>query len=239
MNEFLNYISYRIEFFSLPTFKDQYVVYLANEFSGIQYRERTLDQAEMGLVDVDKIAMDLDLPLSNIMNHKNYVFDGIIIDRLPSIVYVNPYYIYIHIPINIGDKISETLESDVKCIFNKDILKDVVQIQNVSCIVNHSLKITPKDLYKWEVLDKEAFPQIYPNDINTGKYSDSHKTDNGIEQILIREIIKGRDIDTDHISLYVSITSISTHNTSLNKNFKENYQELFNLALNEAARCFK
>lgn len=242
MNEFLNYVSFRIEFFSLPTFKDKYVVYLANEFRSIP-KERALNQAEMGLVDVDTIAGDLDLPLVTIAEEpKNYVFDDIIVGGLNSTVFVNPYYLYIYIPIDKDnvDKISEdTLESDVKHIFNMDELKDVAQIQNASCIVNHNLNITPEDLSKGEVLDMDAFPQIYPNNINTGRYSDSHQTENGIQQILIRDIFKGLEIDTNKISLFVSITSSSTYDDSIIENFDENYQELLNLALNEAARCFK
>ena len=235
MKKYLNDVSFRIEFFSLPTFKDKYVVYLANEFGNIP-KERLLNQVEMGLVDVDKIAIDLDLPLVSIANHKNYVFDDIIVGGLASKIYVNPYYIYIYIPINKGDKISKTLQSDVKRIFNMDELKGVVQMQNVSCIVNHNLEITPKDLYKWEVLDKDAFPQIDTDNINTGRYSDSHQTENDIQLILTREIISGRDIETDKASLfYISITSISTYCNIIN----EDYQELYNLALNEAARCFK
>lgn len=240
MNEFLNYVSFRIEFFSLPTFKDKYVVYLANKFPNIYYKEQTIEDTmiEWSLIDVDTIAMDLDLPIMSIANHKNYVIDDILVGGLHSKVYVNPYYIFIHIPIKNGETINKKLKSDVKRVFNMTVLKNEIQIQNVSCIVNHYLNITPKDLYKWEVLDKDAFPQIYPNEINTGRYSDSHQNENGTQQILIREIFKGSDIN-DKTSLYVSITSSSTYDNSIIENFNENYQELYDLALNEAARCFK
>lgn len=244
MNEFLNYVSFRIEFFSLPTFKDKYVVYLANEFpdnNQHKYKERTLSEVEMDLVNVDEIAKDLELSLVHIAKHQNYIFDDFFIGGLHSIVYVNPYYLYIYIPIDIdkGDKINEeTLESDVKRIFNMDILKNLAQIQNISCIVSHNLKISPNKLSKGEVLDKDAFPQIYPNDINTGRYSDSHQTDQGIKQILIRDIQKALDVK-NKIFFYVSITSISTYDYFIKEDSYENYQELYNIALNEAARCFK
>ena len=242
MNEFLNYVCFRIEFYSLPTFLDNYVAYLANEFPNVLSKQRALSQAEMGLVDVDTIAWDLDLPIVSIIepDQQSYVFDDIIVGGLLSKVYVNPYFVCIYIPIDNGNTINEeTLESDIKRILNMDVLNAVAQIKNISCIANLYLNCTPETYNKCEVLDKDAFPQINPDDINSGRYSDSHQTDNGIERILIRDIIKGRDGKTDIIYLYVSITSISIYDPSSNVNFDKIFQELFNSALNGAARCFK
>lgn len=254
MNEFLSYVAFRIEFFSLPTFKDKYVVYLAKEFDKnkisqkfaeenpeFSYKERILTQAEMVLVDVDTIAYDLDLPLITIIDeHKNFVINGFFVGGLKSRIFVHPYYVYIYIPIINGNNINiETLESDVKRIFNMKILKGLVQIHKTTCIVNHNLNITPEKLFKCDVLDQEAFPQIYPNEITTGRYSDSHQTDNGITQTLTRDILKGRDRENNTECLSVSITSTSTCDNFIDDNKEVGYRQLFNLALNEAARCFK
>lgn len=242
MNEFLNYVSFRIEFFSRPEFEHFYMTYLENEFPNIQVKEKVLSRVEMQLIDIDTIAFDLNVPFDFINATKVNMIDDIIVAKLHSKVYITPHYICIFIPIDIdeGGIISEeTLESDVKRIFKMKILNDFVGIQNISCIVNHHLKMTPQKMCKWDVLDKNAFPQICPNEINSGRYADSHQTQDGINHILIREIMKGRSEETDKISLYVSISSISTYDDLSFVNFNENYQELFNLTLNEVGRCLK
>lgn len=234
MNEFLKSVSFRIEFFSLPTFKDPYLDHLTKVCPGYHFKERPLSQSEWQIIDLDTIAMDLDVPIVNIAEDKNFVFDNIIVGGLKSTVFVSPYYIFVHIPIEQGNSIGETLESDLNLIFDSELLQKT-QIQKKSCIVYHYLNITPSDLFNRKVLDKDAFPQIYPDEIYTGRYSDSHQTENGIEQTLVRDIERGQDIDTKAIYLSVSITSISTIDNSIT----ESYQQMYNLALKEAARCFK
>lgn len=234
MDEFFNSISFRVEFFSLPTFKDSYVSYLAKVFQGVPFKETILGQSEWQQIDVDTIAMDLDIPIVNIMEHKNYIFDEIFVGGLKSKVYISPYYIFIYIPISHTDVIGDTLEADLHRILDKDCLKNT-QIQKISCIVNHYLNIPSPELFKSDVLDTDAFPQIDPDKINMGRYSDSHQTEDGIQLRLIRDIDRGRDKQTDADYFSINITSVSTKN----KSDDEAYKYLLDLALEETASCFK
>ena len=80
-------------------------------------------------------------------------------------------------------------------------------------------------------VDLEAFPQFYPEEIRTGRYSDSHDEDDGYVITLIRDIMKGQTEDNNDESLHISISSIVD---SKNKDFGTMYEK----ALEESARCF-
>lgn len=233
MNEFLYSISFRASFFSLPTFMNNYVSTLAELYPDASFKEMPVSQTESQLIDIDTIASELDVPIVNLLEQKNYVFEKIVIGGTNAKVYITPYYVYVYIPVNENVVIGETLVADVDRILSTERLQKTM-IQEYSCQVNHYLNLRPSEIFKNGILDKDAFPQLYPEEISTGRFSDSHLTDEGYELKLIRDILKGKDLDSEEPYLGVNILSIaSTKSTDCN------FNTLYELALTEAARCFK
>jgi len=233
MNEFLYSVSFRVTFFSLPSFMNDYISTLAELNPEVNYREIAISQAEGQIIDIDSIALDLDIPIVNLLEQKSYLFENLIFGGVKGNVYVSPYYIYINIPLDENDVIGDTLGTDIERILSPKYLEKT-QIQELECKVNHYLKVKPADFLKAGVLDTDAFPQLYPEEINTARFSDSHTSADGNNLKLIREISNGKDLDTDESLLAVNIISIAATKTA-NCNFNNLYEQ----ALTESARCFK
>lgn len=233
MNQFLYSVSFRVSFYSLPVFMSQYVSSLAELYPDARYRELPISQTEGQLIDIDTIASELDIPIVNLLEQKNYVFEGIVVGGLMVNVYVSPYYVYVHIPVDENSVIGDTLGTDIDRIFSFELLAKV-QIQECSCQVGHYLNMRPSEILESGVLDLDAFPQLYPEEISTGRFSDSHLSEDGYELKLVREISKGKDLETDEPYLGINIQSIASARTA-----NGNSYYLFEQALSEAARCFK
>jgi hypothetical protein len=230
MAKYLKSVAYRASFFSMPDFKSLYLSSFVKAFPNVPYKERKLTQYECQEIDVDTLAADLDIPLVDLMNQKVYVFEDVKVANRMAKVYVCHYYIYIYIKLN-GEKPGENeINDDIIRILGKKVLGNV-QVQRMSCIVNHTIDILAKEFNSSKILDFQAFPQIYPEEIRTGRYSDSHEEDKGYIITLIRDITKGQTDDNEDDSLNISITSIVD---SDNYNFGNMYLN----ALTESARCF-
>ena len=93
------------------------------------------------------------------------------------------------------------------------------------------MDIPAKEFNNSDVLDFQAFPQIYPDEIRTGRYSDSHDEDDGYVITLIRDIMKGQTEENNDESLHISISSIVDSE-------KNDYGNMYMNALAESARCF-
>lgn len=230
MAQYLKSVAYRASFFSMPDFKSRYLASFANTFPGASYKERKLTQYESQIVDVDAVAADLDIPLVELMDQKVYVFNDVKVAGRMAIVFICHYYIYVYIELD-GKMLEKNgVDKDLVSVLGKDMIGNI-QIQRLSCIVNHTVDIPAKEFESTEILDIQAFPQIYPNEIRTGRYSDSHEEDEGYVITLIRDISKGQTED-ENVSLNISITSIVD---AINNDFGNMYMN----ALKESARCFR
>lgn len=230
MAQYLKSVAYRVSFFSMPDFKSHYLVSFANLFPEATYKERKLTQNELQIIDVDTIANDLDIPLVDLMDQKVYVFDNVNMAEYHATVYISHYYIFVYFELD-GEKLdSERVEKDIVSLFGTELTGNI-QIQRKSCIVNHIVDIPAKDFNNSDVLDFQAFPQIYPDEIRTGRYSDSHDEDDGYVITLIRDIMKGQTEENSDESLHINITSIVDSE-------KNDYGNMYMNALKESARCF-
>ena len=231
MAQYLKSVAYRASFFSMPDFNSNYLASFANLFHATSFKERRLTQYEYQMIDIDAVADDLDIPLVELMNQKAYVFDEVkVADHLAS-VFISHYYIYISFELE-GEKLNvESINKDMSRIFGVN-LTGITQIQRMSCIVNHTLDIPAREFDNSEILDFHAFPQIYPEEIRTGRYSDMHEENDGYVITLIRDITKGQTLENENDSLNISITSIVD---SDNKDYGTMYEK----ALKESARCFE
>lgn len=230
MARYLKSVAYRVSFFSMPDFKSHYLVSFAESFPAASYKERKLTQYESQMVDIDAVAADLDIPLVELMNQKAYVFDDVNVAGHLATVFISHYYIYVYYELD-GERLNvESVDKDIARILGAEITGNI-QIQRISCIVNHTVDILAKEFDDSKILDLEAFPQFYPEEIRTGRYSDSHEEDGGYIITLIRDISKGQTLENEDDSLNISITSIVD---SKNKDFGTMYEK----ALEESARCF-
>lgn len=230
MAQYLKSVAYRVSFFSMPDFKSHYLTLFSKSFLATSFKERKLTQYESQMVDIDAVAADLDIPLVELMNQKAYVFDEVKVANHLATVFISHYYIYIYFELD-GEKLNiESVDKDMARILGTEFTGNI-QIQRMSCIVNHTVDIPAKEFDNSKILDFQAFPQIYPEEIRTGRYSDSHEEDGGYVITLIRDISKGQTLENGNDSLNISITSIVD---SENKDFGTMYEK----ALEESARCF-
>ena len=230
MAQYLKAVAYRASFFSMPDFKSHYLALFSKSFPTASFKERKLTQYELQIVDIDAVAADLDIPLVELMNQKAYVFDEVKVADHLATVFISHYYIYIYFELD-GERLDgESVGKDMARILGTDFTGNI-QIQRMSCIVNHTVDILAKEFDGSKILDFQAFPQIYPEDIRTGRYSDSHEENGGYVITLIRDISKGQTLGNEDDSLNIIITSIVD---SENKDFCTMYEK----ALAESARCF-
>lgn len=234
MDEFLNAVAFRVTLFSLPQFRGTFVNLLVQKFPEIKYQERPLGQYEGQLIDIDSIAAELDVPITNLIEQKIYVLDSIKVGNQECRIYVSPYYVFVYLPLQENKEIPDSIGEEICGIIGIEMLENA-QVQTISCITNHYLNIKPGQIFSEDILDPDAFPQFYPTNIETGRYSDSHLDEKEHELTLIRDITRGIDVETQEEYLNINLTSIaSTHKVA-----NEEYQKLYDLALEEVARCFK
>ena len=230
MAENLKSVAFRASFFSMPDFKGRYLASFSNSFPTASFKERKLTQYESQMVDIDAVAADLDIPLVELMNQKAYLFDKVKVAEHLATVFISHYYIFVYFELD-GERLDgESVDKDMANIFGTEFTGNI-QVQRMSCIVNHTVDILAKEFDGSKILDFQAFPQIYPEDIRTGRYSDSHEENGGYVITLIRDISKGQTLENEDDSLNISITSIVD---SENKDFCTMYEK----ALEESARCF-
>lgn len=230
MAENLKSVAFRASFFSMPDFKGRYLASFSNSFPTASFKERKLTQYESQMVDIDAVAADLDIPLVELMNQKAYVFDKVKVAEHLATVFISHYYIFVYFELD-GERLDgESVDKDMANIFGTEFTGNI-QVQRMSCIVNHTVDIPAKDFNNSDVLDFQAFPQIYPDEIRTGRYSDSHDEDDGYVITLIRDIMKGQTEENNDESLHINITSIVDSE-------KNDYGNMYMNALKESARCF-
>lgn len=235
MAKYIKSVSYRTSFFSKPSFKSSYIDSFLESFSDSPYKERKLTQYECQMIDIDTIAAELDIALVDLMDQKVYVFNDVSIAGRKADVFVCHYYIYVYIEIPGEVKKKEEiikedkLIEDLTPVLGLHVLENV-QVQQRSCIVRHSVNIPADEFPKTKVLDLEAFPKMYPDELSVGRYSDSEEeNDNTIT--LTRDVAKGENEIDNKFYLKFNITSTVS---SINDNSKE----MLVRALKESARCF-
>jgi hypothetical protein len=234
MKNYLNGVTFRLDFFSLPDFKASYVPLIKADFPDSSFQERVLTDDESQIVNVDTLSYSLDLPLNDILKERVYVFDNIVKGGILYNIFVSPHYICIHADINNanfpdepGDDVNEILGN----FFSK------IDLQKVFCMTSHFFSAKSEDEV-WTVLDKEAYPKLI--------LDDSYEGGNFIESIsssyswidLKRSVMKS-DVDDGSTSFdFVVLTSAQSK--CIDKDdMKGLYDHLYEDSIAEVAKCFK
>ena len=230
MNNYLREVSFRLVFYSLPQFKDKFI----EEFVGLfpegnkNYKEDVLMDVELQTVDVDAIAADLGYPIVDVARARTYVFDNVTIANQMATVYVNPYYVYVNVHMNEGEKsFSDDFINDLNKIFGCKALEKCA-IKQFYCLTSHSCELEQVELN--EVLDLKAFPQMDWERLGGAVYVDNYK--NGDYSVDLKRIV-GRMIENK-----VMVTIQTSTRIESGEEVYVDYKDMYDASLNEVARCF-
>lgn len=236
MNEFLKYVSFRIDLFSLPRFKDEYVNWVANTFKTKDFAERILTLQERQIVDIDTIASSLGLPIEDIASKRAFVFKSIDVEGQKAKLYITPYFVCVRLVLE--DSEVKDLEKQqigtIASLFKNEAMDNLADIQDVFCMTSHFCRINREEIK--EVLDTDAFPEIDPDTFDGINYSDSSIYDD-IKINLNRIIICDRETDDRYpYNVFVSTTATPIANNTRSMN--ELLEMMYKMSLDESARCF-
>lgn len=230
MNEYLKEVSFRVVFYSLPDFKDNFI----KEFVSLRpedyksYAIEVLSDVKQQIVDVDAIAADLGYPIIEVASTKTYIFESVIIGEQKATVYVNPYYLFINVKTdNKCEVFSDNFAEDLNKIFNCQSL-NYCAVKQFYCLTSHCCESEQQQLES--IIDLKAFPQIDWERLGGAVYVDNYI--NGEYSVDLKRIIDKMEENKVRITIQTS-TRIDSE-----EEVKVNYWEMYNASLKEVARCF-
>lgn len=186
-----NTISFRITYFSKPSFLNEFVSERSNDL-GDSFAVRQLGDKESEVVDVDTISFLLRVPLDYILKDKNvYIFDNANLENSTSRVFISQYFIFVQIKAEEEKQISLTSKELEAFLDLEQFLKDL-DIIDFSMIDEYKFGCETSNL--WNILDKSAFGDIDVNEFVDSRYADLH-TRGDYEANLVRSIVKREDSD--------------------------------------------
>lgn len=171
-------LAFRVDFFSMSSFYKSYSEFLVNEYKKDGFTIRELTDIEKELVDVDAVSDAMDSSLGDIIDKKNYIIHGLLLNNdkvqlnIKVDVYISPYYLFVSI------NESEHHIEDNKVIAGiYDMLRLVdfsnsIDVQGVALYTQHEVMAQSlKELF--ETIDKTSFPLLKEEDTLNGWYSDT------------------------------------------------------------------
>ena len=229
-------ISFRLDFFSLPSFKDDYLTKY-KEISN-NYKENVLSELERQFVDVDSVAYNLDVTLETIAEKKVFCFSDVVFDGNTDTkgkVIVSPYYLYIEVQCSNDGSISEQSITKIKTLLFDPIMEPLTTSKFLTCQVDH-YDFVDKDAID-SVIDKTAFVSI-DTPIN-GRYSDEYKVNGEGEESIDTALIRYLQLyeDNKYDILVKTILSIPLHD-DINKYDKGIIDRMITISEQETSRCF-
>ena len=227
-------ISFRLDFFSLPSFKDEYLAKY-KEISN-NYKENVLSELERQMVDVDSVAYNLDVTLETIAEKKVFCFSDVVFDdNTKGKVVVSPYYLYIEVQCNNDGSISKQSIEKIKTLLFDPIMEPITTSKFLTCQVDHYNFVDKDELDS--IVDKSAFVSI-DTPIN-GRYSDEYKVDGKGEEIIDTALIRYLQLydDNKYDILVKTILSIPLHD-DINKYDQGIIDRMITISEQETSRCF-
>lgn len=229
MNAYLKEVSFRIVFYSLPDFKDNFI----KEFVSLRpedhknYAIEMLSDVKQQIVDVDAIAADLGYPLIEVTSSKTYIFESVSIGERKATVYVNPYYLFINVKIdNQYELFSKSFTEDLDRIFNCRSLNDCA-VKQFYCLTSHCFESEQQQLEN--IIDLKAFPQIDWERLGGAMYVDNYRS--RVYSVDLKRIV-------DKMEDKVRVTIQTSTRIDSEEDVEVNYWDMYNASLHEVARCF-
>lgn len=240
INEFNEFIAFRIDFFSVPSFKNEFVEIIGNIIGPAPFQERLLTEEEKQKIDIDSIVNNLDNSIEEIISKKIYKFYDFKISNISAELYISQYYLFLYLNYKGDSSCENNYLLKVSEIFNTlKPFSTKLTPQKISLISTYHALIEEKLL--WNVFDKEAFPLMESNNLVNGRYADQHLY-KSMSINLIREIRKGYyEVDgNEKMMVDVNITSYATSDmdTINDTDFQKEFQNMQNKSQSEVTRCF-
>lgn len=237
INQLNEFNAFRIDFFSVPSFKNEFVESIGKIIGPAPFQERLLTEEEKQKIDIDSIVDNLDNSIEEIISKKIYKFYDFEICNISSELYISQYYLFLYLDCK-GNKMGlNGYLSKVSEIFNAlNAFSTKLTPQKVSLINTYHTLIDENSL--WSVFDREAFPLVESANLVNGRYADQHLYES-MSINLIRDIRKGSN-DKNKTMFDINITSYATSDiSSINDtDFQEIFKDMQTNAQIEATRCF-
>lgn len=238
MQKLLREFSFRIDFYSMPAFKDEYVEMVRKYVGDVFFEERVLSEEERQIVDVDTISDNLKITIEDIISKRNYIFRGIDFSGVLGELYVSPYYILVRFLPQQGHAFDAHCLDCLPELFKEKFLKNKVNILNLYCITRHECNLFKKDI--WQVLDVDAFPQIDLNTFSAGRYADSQQGKNCFVDV-IRDLRSGV-VEDETLRRFINVVIYTMAQPLSRENIYDTIltsDTMLQESLGEVAKCFK
>ena len=230
-------ISFRMDFFSVPSFKNEFVENIGEILGFPCFQERLITEEEKQKIDIDSVVNTLDNSIEEIISTKIYKYFDFKISNIDCELYISHYYIFLYIDYSGYDGDGDYL-AEVCNIFNQlREFSSKLTPQKLSFITSYHAQADEGQL--WKVFDKEAFPLMESDNLVNGRYADQHEYE-ALSIYLVREIRKGYDKETQNIIYDVNVTSYATRviNSIKNIDFNDIFSQMLDNSHKEVTRCF-
>lgn len=241
INDLNESVAFRLDYFSVPSFKNDFVERLGAIIGKCDFQERLLTEEEKQKVAIDALSNTLDVSLEELIGKKIYKFYNFKIGDMSSELYISPYFLLLYI--DKGRTIA-TSWNEISAIFS--LLKSDFSLslspQNLLCITSYYASVDEGQL--WTIFDRDAFPVLDDANIVNGRYADKHKYDSS-DIDLIRELRKGIYVENESSNEgdIMYNVNIATYNnleiTSLDElDFVTKLPKMLHDSQKEVTRCF-
>lgn len=164
MSQFAEDLNIRIIYSSLPDFMRQYMVQIREGNKDCSFRERIITQEEAQIINVDDISVELDITIEDIISKKVYVINDFPdFTDYESTLYVGTYFTAFIFRLK-GQRFNEQHIDKIANLLNMSAFTTLLDITSYTCRLFHAVVVAKDDV--WNVLDKEAFPNLGTHPIN-------------------------------------------------------------------------
>lgn len=234
-------VAFRLDYFSLPTFKEKYFD-IRGEISN-DYVEGILTEDERQMVDLDAVAYNLGETLDNILVKKAYHFFDVVFDEACEIkgdVIVSPYFLFLQIVCDKDGAITEKCVRKLYEYLSDANLESVTTTKMFTCQADHQKVVDSiEDISK--IIGDVAFCHFdAPRNSNYLNEYVLNMQGNEIDASLKRYIQQSIDNKTGEIVYNILVNSILS--MRINGDFSLQGEDIINSFINyselETSRCF-
>ena len=234
-------IAFRLDYFSLPTFKEKYFENMG-EISN-DYVEGILTEEERQMLDLDSVAYNLRETLDNILAKKAYHFSNVVFDEAYGIngeVIVSPYFLFLQIACEKDGAITKECIRKIKKFLFDATLESVTTTRIFTCQADHQ-KVVDSIEDIQNTIGDVAFCHF--NAPRNSTYLNEYVLDlqgKEVDASLRRYIQQSTDDETGDIVYNILVNSILS--MKINGNFSTQGEDIIDdfitYSEQETSRCF-
>ena len=237
-------LAFRVDFFSMSSFCKAYSEFLVNTYKRDSFTIRELTDIERELVDVDAVSDAIDSSLGDIIDKKNYIIRGLLLNsdkvqlNIKVDAYISPYYLFVSIYENEQRVEDNGLLAKVYNALSLEKFSNGIDFQGLTLYTQHEAKASSLDeLFK--IVDKTAFPLLTDEGTLNGRYSDT-RIAGSCYVSLVRIIRQGKFEGSTCYQMSVSTQATPHESVEIGDvgSLGGLLVEMFENAKNETTRCF-